>query len=369
MGCDSLTIATDHKPLLRLLKDKTLDTVDNPRLFRLKQRVAMWSFDIIHCPGKSNFFADATSRSPTSQEDTFSEEADVLWCAAATISISLDNVVAASALDPPYRSMIRALTDGEAQPQSCGEYWRYRNKMYSRESVLLYDDRVVIPAHLRQHILDLLHSSHQGTTSMQHRAAASVFWPGISDDIQSVRDRCHTCIKIAPSTPQVPQPQSEPATMPFEKIAADYLDLCGMHYLVSVDRLSGWLDITKAAPGTPASGAKGLIACLRRLFCDKGVLVELSSDGGTEFTSQETQAFLRSWGVHHRLLSAHSAPSNGKAESAVKVANRLLHDHTATNGDLNTDAFVLAIMGHTETDNLRSASPGRVPLHQRHLEL
>ena len=89
MGCDSLTIATDHNPLLRLLKDKTLDMIDNPRLFRLKQREAMWNLDIVHCPGKSNFFADATSRSLSPSEDAIPEEADILCCAAATIAVSL----------------------------------------------------------------------------------------------------------------------------------------------------------------------------------------------------------------------------------------------------------------------------------------
>ena len=84
--------------------------------------------------------------------------------------------------------------------------------------------------------------------------------------------------------------------MPFESIAADYFDLNGVHYLVTVDRLSGWLDVTRAASGTLASGAAGLVACLRQIFADKGVPDTLSLDGGLEFTSHPTQDFLRSIG-------------------------------------------------------------------------
>ena len=241
------------------------------------------------------------------------------------------------------------------------DYWPYRHKMYSREGILLYDDREVVPTALRSKILDILHGSHQGTTAMGHRASASVFWPGITKDIKAKRDSCATCNSISPSLPQIPIEQSQPATLPFQKIAADYFDLNGSHYLVTVDRLSGWIDINGAKPSTPASGAKGLIACLRLLFQDKGVPEELSSDGGTEFTSSETQEFLRTWGVRHRLSSAHNPQSNGKAESAVKIAKRLLRDHTLPNGSINTNTFMIAIMGIRNTpDPLSGLSPAQI---------
>ena len=44
-----------------------------------------------------------------------------------------------------------------------------------------------------------VHSAHQGVTGMTLRAERSVFWPGITNDIQVTRDRCLTCHKNAPS--------------------------------------------------------------------------------------------------------------------------------------------------------------------------
>ena len=35
-GCDKLTVVTDHKPLVKIFGDRTLDEIANPRLFRLK---------------------------------------------------------------------------------------------------------------------------------------------------------------------------------------------------------------------------------------------------------------------------------------------------------------------------------------------
>ena len=135
----------------------------------------------------------------------------------------------------------------------------------------MYDDRLVIPEGIRERVLDVLHADHQGRSSMLHRAAQSVFWPGYTADIEKRSAGCHVCNTIALSQQQVPVEQSEPPTTPFESIAADFFDLAGVHYLVTVDRLSGWLDVTRAALGSAGSGAKGLIACLRLLFADKGV--------------------------------------------------------------------------------------------------
>ena len=146
----------------------------------------------------------------------------------------------------------------------------------------MYDDRLVIPKGIRDRVLDVLHAAHQGRSSMLHRAAQTVFWPGNTADIERRRAGCDTCNTIAPSQQQVPVEQSEPPPTPFESIAADFFDLAGVHYLVTVDRLSSWLDITRAVPGSAGSGAKGLIPCLQLLFADKGLPNILSSDGGSK---------------------------------------------------------------------------------------
>ena len=65
-GCNDLLVVTDHKPLVKILGDRTLDEIQNTRLFRLKQRTLPWHFMISHLPGNTNLAADATSRHPSS---------------------------------------------------------------------------------------------------------------------------------------------------------------------------------------------------------------------------------------------------------------------------------------------------------------
>ena len=78
MGCTNLVVVTDHKPLTKILGDKWLDAITNPRLFRLKQHTMMWRFGITHVPGKANPAADATSRNPAGDEPIKPDQVDSL---------------------------------------------------------------------------------------------------------------------------------------------------------------------------------------------------------------------------------------------------------------------------------------------------
>ena len=63
--CKDLLIATDHKPLLGILNDKELDSIDNSRLVKLKQKMLAYKFSIVHVPGIKHKIADVTNRYPT----------------------------------------------------------------------------------------------------------------------------------------------------------------------------------------------------------------------------------------------------------------------------------------------------------------
>ena len=49
IGCLNLIVATDHQPLLGILNDRDLSTIDNPKLSKLKERTLNFQFNI-KCP-------------------------------------------------------------------------------------------------------------------------------------------------------------------------------------------------------------------------------------------------------------------------------------------------------------------------------
>ena len=66
LGCSDLIVAVDHKPLLKVLGDRSLENINNPRLLNLKEKTLQFHFRIMHVPGVRHAAADAVSRHPTS---------------------------------------------------------------------------------------------------------------------------------------------------------------------------------------------------------------------------------------------------------------------------------------------------------------
>ena len=123
-----------------------------------------------------------------------------------------------------------------------------------------------------------------------------------------------------------------------------------------VDRYSGWPIVQQSR-----DGSSGLVKCLREIFVTYGIADELSSDGGPEFTAEETQQLLSNWGVHHRLSSVALAHSNGRAELEVKTCKRMLMDNTGPNGEINLDKFQRRMLQYRNTpDRDTGLSPAQM---------
>ena len=124
--------------------------------------------------------------------------------------------------------------------------------------------------------------------------------------------------------------------------------------MVVVDRYSGWPIVQQSR-----DGSSGLIKRLREIFVIYGIADELwASDGGPEFTAEETQQLLSNWGVHHRLSSVALAHSNGRAELGVKTCKRMLMDNTGPNGEINLDKFQRGMLQYRNTPD---RDPGLSP--------
>ncbi|XP_048575650.1 uncharacterized protein LOC116619407 [Nematostella vectensis] len=65
LGCSNLIVAVDHKPLLKVFGDRSLDEIPNSRLRNLKEKTLRYKFRMVHIPGARHKAADAISRHPT----------------------------------------------------------------------------------------------------------------------------------------------------------------------------------------------------------------------------------------------------------------------------------------------------------------
>ena len=261
LGCKHLCIATDHKPLLKILGDKQLEDIHNPRLFNLKEKTLRYCFKIVHIPGKMNNVADAVSRYPSnisSKPDATAEASaidfnpDEYAYAIAINSLStVDNlqtitwekVEIETLSDVNMHMLLNLIQQGfpdviDNVPQQLKTYFKFRNDLSTVGTVILYKNRIVMPPSLRNAVLLNLHSAHQGVSSMISRAETSVFWPGITNDVNNVRIKCGPCNNMCPSQPNPPPKTLNHPQYPFQMICADYFHFKGNNYLVIVDRYS-----------------------------------------------------------------------------------------------------------------------------------
>ena len=115
--------------------------------------------------------------------------------ALSTMATTWDSVKLATTSDKDLNQLVSIIESGFPEfrhelPPALHEYSQFREDLYTVDGVILYKDRIIIPPSLRQQILTVLHSAHQGVTSMTSRAESTVFWPGITPAITALRANC-----------------------------------------------------------------------------------------------------------------------------------------------------------------------------------
>lgn len=66
VGLQHFARTTDHRPLVPILNHYSLDTVEDPRLQRLKEKISPYLFTAVWRAGKHHSIPDALSRFPVS---------------------------------------------------------------------------------------------------------------------------------------------------------------------------------------------------------------------------------------------------------------------------------------------------------------
>ena len=89
----------------------------------------------------------------------------------------------------------------------------------------------------------------------------------------------------------------------------------GKMFLIVVDSHSEWFEVEIM----PSITCEATIAKLRDMFSRYGILQQLVSDNGSQFTSEEFCKFMKANGIKHTLVAPYHPRSNGQAERFVQT--------------------------------------------------
>ena len=95
--------------------------------------------------------------------------------------ITWDRLYEATQEDPVMVRLVEMVYRGF--PQRCYDvndalkpYYHFRHDLHVVSGVVCYKDRVIIPAALRDQVLDAIHTAHHGVSGMISRVEDAVFW-------------------------------------------------------------------------------------------------------------------------------------------------------------------------------------------------
>ena len=142
----------------------------------------------------------------------------------------------------------------------------------------------------------------------------------MNSELKQFEFSCHVCQSFQRNNPKESVMSHSIPDRPWSKIAANLFEFEGEHYLAYVDYYSDWIEFDKMRDQT----ATETIALLLKQFSRWGLHHEIVTDCGKNFDSKEFSQFCQRKQIKHTKFSPHHHQSNGKAESAVKIAKLIL---------------------------------------------
>ncbi|KAK2571051.1 Transposon Ty3-I Gag-Pol polyprotein [Acropora cervicornis] len=312
--------------------------------------------------GKDLLIADALSRSHTRSQSEEEIETIGLVIQDQSVTSHLREIAEETAKDNVLQSVIRLISENwsiskRRIPTEVFPFWSCKDQLSFNDGIIYRGDRIVVPATLRKSLTEKLHQAHMGVESTLRRARTSLWWPGMNSQLKQFISSCQVCQSFQRNNPKETLMSHCIPDRPWSKIAADPFEFKGEHYLVLVDYYSDWIEFDKMRDQT----ATETIALLLKQFSRWGLPDEIVTDCGKNFDSKEFSQFCQRKQIKHTKSSPHHHQSNGKAESAVKIAKSILRK--TENSALNPYEALLD-QHNTPTVDM-TTSPAQRFLHRR----
>lgn len=186
-------------------------------------------------------------------------------------------------------------------------------------SILYYNDRVIIPTSLKQQALQLLHQGHMGIVKTKSRASQSMYWINLNNDLENYISKCYICEKYQRAKTNESMLSHDIPNLPFEQIGLDIMTCNNKDFLVVIDYFSKWIEIHRLKN----KHCSEIISKLKMIFSNFGIPQKIISDN-SPFNSKEIRHFCTSYKIEWIYSSPNYPKSNGMAEKAVAISKNII---------------------------------------------
>ncbi|PIK48458.1 hypothetical protein BSL78_14706 [Apostichopus japonicus] len=356
-----ITLWTDHKPLVAIA-NKPLASAPK-RLQRLLLRLFQYDIEIRYKPGKEMYLADTLSRAFLNTQERSVTEAetesinmiDFLPISKATQR----NMQEATDKDPSLKTVKDYIVQGWPEhkhfiPYYLHPYYSMREELSVQDGIVFKGQQCVIPESMRNEIKEEITQRSYRNTKYNSTCKRQCVLAGDGQRSERYDKTLHSLQQIPDNaterTPYFPQYPERP----WEKIGCDLFTVDSKDYLCTVDYYS---DIFEVDHLSHKKDSQTVIKMLKKHFSNHGIPNQLFSDNGPPFNSTEFSEFSDKYQFDHTTSSPRYPQSNGKVESAVKIAKNLIKKTSESKGD-----FYLNLLNwrNTPTEGLNSSPAQRL---------
>ncbi|CAM1332833.1 Uncharacterised protein r2_g4209 [Pycnogonum litorale] len=303
-------------------------------------------FKIIHGPGKELITADTLSRSPLPEigNQSLHELSQVyvngIMGNLPATDRRLSQLREAQHEDAVCLKLMEYVQHGWPEKSdisvSLMPFFQFASEYSIQEGLLMKNQRILIPTSMRLEVLDRPHDGHLGIVKCRERAKISVWWPGLSKELEGVIKSCVKCLKSShdQAEPLITTPLPD---RPWQKIGGDLKEIKELTCLVVVDYFSNWIQIAELGRNMKAHN---IILKFKQMFTIHGIPDVVLTDNGPNFENHEFREFSTTYGFAHITSSPKYPQSNGAVERAVQTFKNAMNK--------NQDPY-LATLTHRST--------------------
>ena len=209
----------------------------------------------------------------------------------------------------------------------------YTNPLWNQLSVvddcILVDNRIAVPAQLRQAVLKRIHRGHPGQEAMID-VSNYLWWPHMHKDIVNLAEECRECTRYGKNAKYIiPKNSSQPLPLlsqPGQEVQLDYAGPLEDHkgkkiyLLVAIDRFSKFPSVKV----TKSTGGKSTIKFLRSYIDTHGIPESIKTDQFSGFKGKAMKKFCLEHNIEQKFCPVGDHRGCGLVERTIQTIKRRL---------------------------------------------